>query len=158
MATKQGSGPEEVRAQAQEDLELLAQPGEGRIGCRWERGFPNRTNILGTMKGTFPTVAPYKWKKGWKQIYTPLPTPQPSQLYRIPNFQIAVAVFIVWYVSMPPDLVMVIIIIIFNNMCLLRARHSSKYFTDVNPLNSIEWELFFNPYLIDETLRYGEIK
>lgn len=70
------------------------------------------------------------------------PTPQPSQLYKIPNFQIAVAVFIVWYVSMPPDLVMVIIII-FKNMSLLRARHSSKYFTDVNPLNITKWELFF---------------
>ena len=66
-------------------LELFARPGEGGRGMQVGKGgYPNRTTIFGTAKTTFPTVAHYKWEKGWRQIYTL--TKFPFSL--VPNSQI----------------------------------------------------------------------
>lgn len=41
-----------------EDLQLLAQSGEGARGVQVGRGLRSRTTTV------FPTTAPYKWEKG----------------------------------------------------------------------------------------------
>ena len=56
------------RVSEPEDLSRWLSLVKVEEGCRWERGLPSSTVILGRVKTTFPTIAPYKWERGQKQI------------------------------------------------------------------------------------------
>lgn len=108
------------RVSEPEDLELLGQPDEGGTGCRGQRGYLNRTSLLGTVKATFPTTQLITDGRRGGSSSMPL-TPQnfPSASYWISNPCFSAS--IVWSAYGPPDLVMMMRMIMMLNNFLLWA-------------------------------------